>query len=119
MGLASSKKESIRPNSERGVLRMRGDRKYERHDIGSAGDTETQIKAIIKSGNASECVCLSNYSLGGALLLCKKEFSLGEKIYVSIDLGQRGKVELKGIVARVILDGGEWHTEVDFRNFYG
>ena len=93
---------------------MTGNRKYQRYTLSYTGDNPTQVEAIVDG----EHVHLVDFSLGGFFCLSKKSFSVGQTVNISIDLENRGKIDLMGKVVRVNSEGEKWGTAIDLSHPY-
>ncbi|MEI7639322.1 MAG: PilZ domain-containing protein [Syntrophus sp. (in: bacteria)] len=92
----------------------RSDRKYQRYDLDYDGDALSQIKVMVEG----DPVQLVNFSLGGLYFISMQRFSSDSKVNVSIDFGNRGKIELSGTVVQVRKEEDSWGVAVDFSKIY-
>jgi hypothetical protein len=92
----------------------RFERTYQRYDVDLNGNRLDKIKVIVEGGP----VHLVNYSLGGLYFLSKQRFYADATVKVSIDFGDRGKIDLTGTVAQVRADEDMWGVAVDFSKTY-
>jgi hypothetical protein len=56
--------------------------------------------------------------LGGLYFLSMQRFSSDATIHVSIDLGNRGKIDLTGTVVQVRQEEDSWGVAIDFSKTY-
>ena len=95
-------------------MAARIERKYQRFDLDQFGDIHDKIKVIVDG----EEVRLVNFSVGGLYFLSMKRYSSGATIDVAIDLGNRGKVALTGMVVQVRHEEDRWGVAIDFSNTF-
>lgn len=95
---------------------MSDNRNYDRYAIRYAEDQEAQIEVIVES----QSVHLVDFSLGGLYFLSEKPFSKGEIVNLSIDLENRGKIDLLGKVVRSKpeKDSERWGIAIDLSHTY-
>jgi hypothetical protein len=89
-------------------------REYQRYVINYAGDEAPEIEVIVEG----ELVRLVDFSIGGVFFLTKKSFTVGEIVSLSIDLENRGKIDLVGKVVRVKPEGETWGVAIDLSHVY-
>jgi Tfp pilus assembly protein PilZ len=77
---------------------------------------EFQVKVTVEG----ESVHLVDFSLGGLYFLSEKNFSKGDIVGLSIDLENRGKIDLLGKIVRVQQerDSNKWGIAVDLSQTY-
>jgi hypothetical protein len=97
---------SIKPASHK--------RTYPRYEIDPDGDTLDQIEVRVEG----EPVRLGNYSLGGIYYLSTKRFYSDDTVNVSIDIKNRGKIDLTGRVVQVRNEGDRYGIAIDFSKTY-
>jgi hypothetical protein len=90
------------------------ERKYQRYDVDYDGDKLDQIEVKVEG----EPVRLVNFSLGGLYFLSMQRFSSDITIHVSIDFGNRGKMDLTGTVVQVRKEEDMWGIAIDFSKTY-
>jgi len=95
---------------------VNGKRTYERYAIIHAKDEKAKFEVIIEGRS----VHLVDFSLGGLYVLSEKHFSTGEKVNLSIDLENKGKINLSGIVVRAKPEPGSerWGIAIDLSQTY-
>jgi Tfp pilus assembly protein PilZ len=95
---------------------MREARNYERYAISYAEDQKAKIEVIIEG----ESVHMVDFSLGGLYFLSEKSFSKGEIVNLSINLENRGKIDLIGKVVRTKqeTDSERWGIAIDLSQTY-
>jgi hypothetical protein len=92
---------------------MNDRRKYQRYAVNNDGDTPAQGEVKVEG----ELVRLVDFSLGGLCILSKIPFS-PVLISISIELGNHGKIDLIGRVARVKEEGDMWRIAIDLTQTY-
>ncbi len=96
------------------IKAARIERQYQRYDVDQFGDIHDKIKVIVEGGP----VRLVNFSLGGLYFLSRQRFSSGVTLHVSIDLGDRGKIDLNGRVVQVRNEEDMWGVAIEFSNTF-
>ncbi|MEN6320321.1 MAG: PilZ domain-containing protein [Syntrophaceae bacterium] len=91
-------------------------RRYERYLIFHAEDKKAKIEITVEG----EAVHLVDFSLGGLSFFSEKQFSTDKLVNLSIDLENKGKIDLMGIVVRTepVPDSGRWCIAIDFSQTY-
>ena len=89
-------------------------RNYQRYAVKYDEDTSAQVEVIVEG----ELVQLVDFSLGGLFFLSKKPFSLGAILSLSVNLENRGKIDLIGKVVRAKEEGGMWGVAIDLSQTY-
>ncbi len=88
-------------------------RRYQRYAFNNDTDSAADIKVLLEG----ELVRLLNFSVANLTVLSKIPFSLGG-IHFSVDLGNRGKIDLVGNVVRVKQEGSMWRIAIDLTETY-
>lgn len=95
---------------------MNEKRTYERYVITNAEDKKVQFQVLVDG----KSVHLVDFSLGGLYVLSEKRFSIGDRVNLSIDLGNQSKIDLTGVVvrARPEPDREMWGIAIDLSQTY-
>jgi len=88
-------------------------RRYQRYAFNNDADSAADIKVYLEG----ELVRLLNFSVANLTVLSNIPFSLGG-IHFSVDLGNRGKIDLMGNVVRVKQEGSLWRIAIDLTETY-
>lgn len=88
-------------------------RRYQRYAFDSGAGPAADIKVLLEG----ERVRLLNFSVANLTVLSDIPFSLGG-IHFSVDLGDRGKIELLGNIVRVKPEGSKWRIAIDLTETY-
>jgi hypothetical protein len=83
-------------------------RRYKRYTVSQSGNTSDQPEVII----ANKLVRLVDYSLGGFYVVSESRPPQGE-INISVNFGNRGKMDLTGRIVRVKREGDMWGIAID------
>jgi hypothetical protein len=92
---------------------MNDRRKYQRDYINNDGDMPAHIEIRLEGF----LVRLADFSLGGLCVLSERPFSPGV-IRVSVEFGDRGKLDLTGSVVRMNEEGDMWRIAIDLSETY-
>jgi len=88
-------------------------RRYQRYAFDNDADSAANIKVLLEG----ELVRLLNFSVANLTVLSKIPFSLGG-VHFSVDLGNRGKIDLMGNIVRVKQEGSMWRIAIDLTETY-
>lgn len=91
-------------------------RRYERYAITHAEDEKAKIEVTVEG----ESVHLVDFSLGGLCFLSNNHFSKSEMVNLSIDLENKGNIDLRGKVVRTTLEPNSerWSIAIDLSHAY-
>jgi hypothetical protein len=91
-------------------------RRYERYLIAYAKNEKSKIEVTVEG----EPVRVVDFSLGGLCFISDKHFSKSETVNLSIDIENKGKIDLKGIVVRTTLEPSseKWSIAIDLSHAY-
>lgn len=95
---------------------MQDRRRYERYVLMHANDEKANIKVVVED----EFVHLVDFSLSGLSFLSNRHFPKSEMVNLSIDLENKGKLNLIGIVVRTTREPNSerWSISVDLSHSY-
>jgi hypothetical protein len=91
-------------------------RRYERYTITHNENEKSKINITVEG----EPVRVLDFSVGGLCFVSDKRFSERDTVHLSIDLENKGNIELKGIVVRSTLEphSEKWRIAIDLSNAY-
>jgi hypothetical protein len=93
---------------------MPNNRIYDRYEISYGEDQNAPVEIIVEG----EFVHLVNFSLGGLYFLSEQPFSMGDIVNLSIDLENRGTIDLMGKIIRVNPESDRWGNAIDLSHTY-
>jgi glutamate formiminotransferase len=92
---------------------MNNGRKFQRYAI-SQGVEPDQVEVFV----GKELVRLVNFSVGGFYILSETRLSAAGTINISVNFGNRGKMDLTGRIVRVKKEGEMWGIAIDLSKNY-
>jgi hypothetical protein len=103
-------------DNKNGVFKIIERRRYERHAFINAKPKKVEIKVIVEGVSVN----LLDFSIGGLYIISETFFPLSETENLSIDVENKGKIDLIGTVVRTRLDpdSERWGIAIDLSHAY-